>query len=69
MITHYNMQTGEIIGSEEACRPAQEPLASREMLATRLLTIDEAISQARRVAEAHPAVVMLPTTVFFPDAS
>jgi len=69
MITHYDMQTGEVIGTEDACRPAQKPLASREMLATRLLTIDEAISQARRIPEAHPAVVMLPTAVFFDGSS
>jgi hypothetical protein len=64
MITHYDMQTGEVIGTEEAYRPTQEALANREMLATRLLTIDEAISEVRRSPDAHPAVVMLPIAVF-----
>ena len=65
MITHYDMQTGEVIGAEEAYRQDQGPMANREMLATRLLTVDAAISAARRLPEAHPAVVMLPTAVFF----
>ena len=68
MITHYDMVTGEMIGSENDETPGSTASVTGETAALQLISVQEAL-RLQTVGRQHPCVAaMLPITVLLGSA-